>query len=78
MDTQVKVERKEDGADEDTLPTTGDTGCMTQEELPGSIKIIDSKNGFNKLSRLEMLWTLRHLWLEGCGLPLIYMSIGDN
>ena len=36
-----------------------------EEEETEGIKIIDARNGFNKLSHLEMLWMVRHFWLSG-------------
>ena len=36
------------------------TGCLTQEADPSGTTLVDACNGLNKLSRLEMLWTLRH------------------
>ena len=30
----------------------------------GGKTLVDDRNGFNKLSCLEILWTVRHLWLE--------------
>ena len=33
---------------------------LTQEAEPRGTTLVDARNGFNKLSRLEMLWTVRH------------------
>ena len=38
---------------------------LTQEAKPIGEIIIDAQNGFNKLSRFEMLWNVRHTWPEG-------------
>ena len=38
---------------------------LTQESEPSCTTIIDARNGFNELSRLEMLWTVRHRWPVG-------------
>ena len=33
---------------------------LTQESEPSGTTLFDPRNGFNELSRLEMLWTVRH------------------
>ena len=38
---------------------------LTQEAEPSVTTLVDACNGFNELSRLEMLWTVQHLWLAG-------------
>ena len=38
---------------------------LTQESEPSGTTIVDACNGFNKLSRLAMLWTVRHHWPVG-------------
>ena len=38
---------------------------LTQEAEPSGTTLVDARNGFNKLSRLEMLWTVRHCWPAG-------------
>ena len=35
---------------------------LTQEAEPSRTTIVDARNGFNKLSCLVMLWTVRHRW----------------
>ena len=42
-----------------------DTELLTQDADPGGTTLIDSRNGFNKLILLEMLWKLCHLWTAG-------------
>ena len=32
---------------------------------PGGTTLVDARNGFNELSRLAMLWTVRHRWPAG-------------
>ena len=41
------------------------TGILTQDNEPGGTTLVDACNGFNELSRLEILWTVRHLWPVG-------------
>ena len=36
------------------------SGLLTQDADPGGTTFVDSRNGFNKLSRLEMLCSVRH------------------
>ena len=48
------------GGVEGGLLVLGATGFLNQEADTGGTTIIDACNGFNKLSRLGMLWNLRH------------------
>ena len=41
------------------------TGILTQDAEPGGTTLVDACNGFNELSCMEMLWTVRHRWLTG-------------
>ena len=62
--------------DEDTGSKEGTEGGVVQRalralvlptqeaELSGTM-LVDARNGFNKLSRLKMLWTVRHRWPDG-------------
>ena len=36
------------------------TGLLTQDADPGGTTLVDARNGFKKMSRLAMLWTVRH------------------
>ena len=38
---------------------------LTQEAYPSGSTLVDARNGFNKLSRLAMLLTVRHRWPAG-------------
>ena len=38
---------------------------LTQEAEPSGTMLVDARNGFNELSRLAMLWTVRHRWPAG-------------
>ena len=38
---------------------------LTQEADPSGTMLVDTRNGFNKLSRLSMLWTVQHRWPAG-------------
>ena len=48
-----------------TLRTLGALEFLTQEAEPSGTSLVDAHNGFNKLSRLTMLWTVRHRWIAG-------------
>ena len=43
----------------------GDQEFLTQDAEPSGTMLVDACNGFNELSRLEMLWTVWHRWLAG-------------
>ena len=38
---------------------------LTHDAEPSGTTLVDSRNGFNELSRLAMLWTVRHRWPAG-------------
>ena len=38
---------------------------LTQDADPSGTTLVYARNGFNELSRLAMLWTVRHLWTTG-------------
>ena len=38
---------------------------LTQEAEPSGTTLVDARNGFNELSRLAMLWNVRHCWPAG-------------
>ena len=38
---------------------------LTQEAEPSVTTLVDARNGFNELSRLAMLWTVRYRWTAG-------------
>ena len=43
----------------------GDLEVLTQDAEPSGTTLVDARNGFNELSHLAMLWTVRHLWPAG-------------
>ena len=43
----------------------GDLDFLTQDTEPSGTTLVDACNGFNELSRLAMLWTVRHRWPAG-------------
>ena len=38
---------------------------FTQDAEPSGTTLVDALNGFNELSRLAMIWTVRHHWPAG-------------
>ena len=38
---------------------------LTYNAEPIRTTLVDARNGFNKLSRLAMLWTVQHRWPVG-------------
>ena len=43
----------------------GNLEFLTQEADPSWTMLVDSCNGLNDMSRLEMLWTVQYRWLSG-------------
>ena len=48
-----------------TLRALGALDLITQYTEPSGTTLVDARNGFNELSRLTMLWTVRHRWTAG-------------
>ena len=57
----VEVEEGGDG----TLREIGALEFLTQDAEPSRTTLVDALNVFDEMSRLEMLWTVRHRWLAG-------------
>ena len=47
---------------------------LTQDAEPSRTTLVDDRNGFNELSRLEMLWTVRHCWPVGARFAFNFYS----
>ena len=43
---------------------------LTQDAEPSGTMLVDARNGFNEMSRLSMLWTVRHSWPAGARFAL--------
>ena len=54
------------------------TELLTQDAESGGTTLVDDRNGFNKLSCLEMLLIVRHRWPAGRGLRSIVTGIGKS
>ena len=67
----LEMEVEEGGAREGEEESDGtqreleDLELLTQESVLSGTMFIDAHNGFNELSRLGMLWTVRHRWPAG-------------
>ena len=48
-----------------TRRALGDLEVLTQDAELSGTTLVDARNGFKNLSRLEMLWTVRHRWPAG-------------
>ena len=48
------------GEGDSTRRVLGDLEFLTQYAEPSGTTLVDAHNGFNELSRLEMVWTVRH------------------
>ena len=64
---EVEAERRSKGEDEGggTQRALGALEFLTQEAEPSGTTLVDARNGFNKLSRLAIMWTVQHLWPAG-------------
>ena len=77
---EVEEDRGGEGEDEGGggLRALGALEYLTQDAEPSRTTLVDARNGFNELSRLEMLWTMRHRWPEEQGSLSISIGIGRN
>ena len=62
---EVKEEGEGEEGGEGTLRALGDLEFLTQKAEPSRTTLVDACNGFNELSRLTMMWTVRNFWPEG-------------
>ena len=67
LEIEVEEDRESEGEEGGggTQRALGALEFLTQEAEPGGTTLIDACNGFNELSRLAMLWTVRHRWPVG-------------
>ena len=67
LEMEVEEDRGSEGEEEGggTQRALGALDFLTQEAEPSGTILVDARNGFNELSRLTMLWTLRHRWPAG-------------
>ena len=64
---EVEEEGASEGEDEGggTLHALRALEFLTQEAEPSGTTLVDARNWFNKMSRLTMLWNVRHRWPAG-------------
>ena len=64
---EVEEDRGSEGEEggDGTQRERGALEFLTQDADPSRTTLVDACNGFNKLSRLAMLWTVRHRWPAG-------------
>ena len=60
---EVDSEVKEEG--DGTHGSLVDLEFLTQDAEPIGTTLVDAHNGFKELSRLAMIWTVRHRWPAG-------------
>ena len=67
LEMEVEEEGEGEGKEEGdgTLKELGDIESLTQDTESSGTTLVDACNGFNKLRRLAMLWTVRHCWSVG-------------
>ena len=67
LEMEVEKERKSEGEEEGggTQKALGALEVLTQEAEPSGTTLVDACNGFNELSRLAMVWPVRHRWPAG-------------
>ena len=59
---EVEEDRDSEGKEggDGTQGALGDLDFLTKDADSSGTTIVDARNGFNKMSHLEMLWTVRH------------------
>ena len=66
---EMEVEEDRDGKGEEggggTQRALGALVFLTKDAEPIGTTLVDERNGFNKMSRLAILWTVRHRWPAG-------------
>ena len=64
---EMEVEETGKGEEEgyDIQMALGALEFITQDEEPSGKTLFDAHNGFSDMSRLKMMWTVRHHWPAG-------------
>ena len=63
--TEDKKSEEEGGGLGGPLSALEPTELLNQDMEPGGTNFVDDHNSFNKLIRLEMIWTACHRWPAG-------------
>ena len=76
----VEGDRESEGEEEGgrTLRALEALEFLTKEVETSGTMLVDARNGFNKMSQLAMLWTVRYLWQSEARFAFIAISIGHN
>ena len=67
LEMEVEIDRDSEGEEggRGTQRALEALEFLTQDAEPSGTKLVDAHNGFNNLSCLMMLWTVRHRWPAG-------------
>ena len=65
MEVEEDRDSKGEEGGDGTQRALGALEFLTQDVELNGTTLIDARDGFNKLSRLAMLWTVRHCWTAG-------------
>ena len=69
---EVEEDRGREGEEggDGTQRALGSLEFLTQDAEPSGTTLVDARNGFNAMSYLSMLWTVRHSWPAGARFAL--------
>ena len=70
VEEEGEVEGEGGEGGDGNLRALGALELLTQDAEPRGTTLVDALNGFSKLIRLAMLWTVRHRWPEGARFAL--------
>ena len=65
LETVLEMKVDGEGESEVTLRALEATEFLTQEAEPRGTTLFDACNGFNKMSRLAMMWKVQYRWTVG-------------
>ena len=67
LEMEVEVDRGSEGEEGGggTQQALEALEFLTKEAEPSGTTLVDAHNGFNEMSRLDMLWTVQHRWPAG-------------
>ena len=70
MDVEEDRDSEGEEGGEGTQRALGALEFLTQDAEPSGTTLVDAHNGFKELSRLAMIWTVRHRWPAGARFTL--------
>ena len=65
MEVEEDMWSEGEGVSGGTQRALGSLEFLTQDAEPSGTTLVDASNGFNEMSRLEMMWSLGHRWPTG-------------